>query len=348
MIVAPNTAKIEPFEIRTGTDAEYAALAEFRNAIRRERLPEDPPIPLSEHVAGWRTMPEREVIKMWLARTPEGRVIAEGGVHFERVPENRHLVHFEVMVLPEFRRQGWGRALFAHLVEVPLQEGRTLMMTTTRSHMPGAEVLERVGAVKGLTAHTNQLEIKDLPTGLLESWIQRAGERAQGFELGFWEGLFPEEDLEAICTLIEVMNTAPRSENVEDWRLTPEQLRDWQLQNKATGEENATAYVRDRSTGRLVGYTELFWNPNRPTILQQSGTGVFPEMRGFGLGRWLKAANLLRALERWPSVLKVRTGNADVNRAMLSINHEMGFKPYLASTEWELSLERALAYVKNG
>lgn len=52
----------------------------------------------------------------------------------------------------------------------------------------------------------------------------------------------------------------------------------------------------------------------------QGGTGVFPEFRGKGLGRWLKAA-------------------------MLGINQALGFRPYLSRCVWQRETDKAEAYL---
>lgn len=44
------------------------------------------------------------------------------------------------------------------------------------------------------------------------------------------------------------------------------------------------------------------WNPNRPMILEQGFTGVYPEYRNKGLGRWLKAEMMQRILRERPEV----------------------------------------------
>ena len=105
-------------------------------------------------------------------------------------------------------------------------------------------------------------------------------------------------------------------------------------------------HVRHIASGELAGFTEVVWNPYRPDILQQWGTGVKPKFRGQGLGRWLKATMLEKVLRERPSVRVIRTGNADTNAPMLKINYEMGFKPYKAFYVWEVETEqvaRALA-----
>lgn len=97
----------------------------------------------------------------------------------------------------------------------------------------------------------------------------------------------------------------------------------------------------------LTGYTELYFQPDKPTIGSQGDTGVFPEYRGRGLGRWLKAAMLEKLLVERPLIQYVRTGNADSNAAMLKINRELGFMPYLAQIIWQIDIEKASAYLES-
>ena len=56
------------------------------------------------------------------------------------------------------------------------------------------------------------------------------------------------------------------------------------------------------------------WNPNRPELLGQGMTGVFPQYRNRGLGRWLKAAMLDKVLKERPQVKYVRTWKRRLER----------------------------------
>jgi len=54
--------------------------------------------------------------------------------------------------------------------------------------------------------------------------------------------------------------------------------------------QRAPLVARELATGKLAGFTETFWRPSNAELLQQGGTGVWPQFRNKGLGRWLKAA----------------------------------------------------------
>jgi len=150
-----------------------------------------------------------------------------------RTGENQHLGQFEITVLPEYRRQGLGRQFLAVIAETAQQEGRRLLMTNTTDRIPGgAAFLTRMGAKKGLEAHTNQLRIVDLDRGKLADWLARGQRSLAEFDLGFWDGAYPEESLEAVAELYELINQQPMGElDVEDDHATPERLRQMESQS---------------------------------------------------------------------------------------------------------------------
>ena len=340
--------EIRPFAFATASDHEYAALNRHFNRAKAETLPDDPPTPLEETIGMMQNVPEFVSVDAWAGwNADKTEFIASAVVSFLKTEENAHLVQFDMSVDPPYRRQGIGRELLRQAVEVPRREGRRLMMTDSNVRVPAGEAfLTRLGAERGMEMHTNQLVLADLDAALLERWQADGAARASGFTLGFWDGPYPDDQLEAVAALIDVMNTAPRENlDMEDMHMTPDQLRQMEQMSAAMGTERWTLYVTETATGRFGGFTEITWNPGSPQIVQQGGTGVFPEFRGLGLGRWLKAAMLDRIRRDRPEVKYVRTGNADSNAAMLGINQALGFKPYLSRCVWQLETDKALAYL---
>jgi GNAT superfamily N-acetyltransferase len=115
----------------------------------------------------------------------------------------------------------------------------------------------------------------------------------------------------------------------------------------AKGEQLWVLYSLDRANQKLVGWTEVAWNPNRPMLLNQGFTAVDAAYRNKGLGRWLKAAMMQKILEERQEVEFIRTRNANSNAPMLKINNEMGFKPYNALTAWQVNIDQVEEYLNS-
>lgn len=339
--------KILPF-LPDSPEADFRALNRHVNRMRRERLPDDPPIPLEETIQNRQNVPDYVDQQLWAAWTP-GRAEIAGlaGAAFLRTEENRHVGQFELTVVPEHRLQGLGRQLLRLVAEAARQDNRRLLVASTTDRVPGGEAfMLRLGAHKGLVGHTNQLRLDELDRDLLRAWLERSPADLEQFELGFWDGPYPEDQIQAIADLNDLVNQQPLGDlEIEDMHLTPQQIRQMEKNIFARGYERWTFYLLDRTTGQFAGYTETTWNPNRPELLGQEMTGVFSQYRGRGLGRWLKAAMLEKVLRERPQVRFVRTGNADSNAAMLKINTEMGFKPYMAQALWQVETQQVFDYL---
>jgi len=344
----PFLDQIQPFNIKEATQAEYAVMNRHNNRMRKERLPDDPPIPMDEMISSMQNLPDFVDVKMWCAWNPDHtEIIAEGDVTLLNMEENRHITQFDLGVEPEYRCQGLGRKILALITEAARADNRRLMLSETSDRIPAGEAfITRIGGKKGLETHVNQLRIPDLDSSLLERWLNISEDNLAEFEIGFWDGPYPEQQVAAVVELIELTNQQPMGDlEINEVHMTSEQLRQMEKMHFARGNERWTYYVVEKASGRFAGYTETFWNPNRPEILRQDMTGVFPEFRGKGIGRWLKAAMLDKVLKERPQVKYVRTGNADSNAAMLKINNELGFQPYIAQTLWQVEIDNVERYL---
>jgi len=274
-------------------------------------------------------------------------IVALGNVILMRVEENEQLAQFEITVLPQHRRQGLGRRLLQTIAEAARADDRHLLMTETVDRIPEGEAfLNRIGAKKGLESHTNQPCLTDLNRRLLDEWLVYGQENLKEFEIGLWRGAYPEQEIQAIADLWELTNQHPFGElEIEDMHVTTEQIRQSEQNIFARGIQRWIIHAVDRATRKFARYTETTWNPNRPEIRMQEMTGVFPRFRNKGLGRWLIAVMLDQVLKEHPEIKYVRTGNADSNAAMLKINNELGIKPYMANTLWQVEIQKVMDYL---
>ena len=337
-------SEFQALQFREIDDAAAVALNHLLNIIRLEREPDDPPHPLDEDLQGWRAIPDLLEVPLWLAWDPSrDQIIAMGDLEIWHTPDNQHLAEFEINVHPDYRRHRWGSRLLHLITAEARRQNRRLMIAGTNSRVPaGAAFMKCLGATPGLEAATNQLCLDELDRNLLQRWLDVPSELRTRFSLGLWEGTYPEDKIPAVVELFQIANDAPHDQiEVEDRQYTAEMLRQFERHQIARGYLRWTYYVVENATGHFCGFTETFWNPNRPAIISQDFTGVHPEFRGLGLGRWLKAAMLDKVLRDRPQVTLVRTGNANSNAPMLAINNALGFKLYNAFTYWQVETEKA-------
>lgn len=339
---------IELFDWTRASESDFAALNAFSNRMRAEATPEYPPLTLQETQAQFQNIPDFVEIRMWLIwNETHDQIVGSCVCNVLNADHNQHIAQIELEVLPEARRQGLGSALLAKAVAMTEVTGRRLLIAQTQSNVPAGEAfMQRIGAEVGLKMGSNQLEIDSLDRALLNRWLAKSDALLESFEFGQWEGAYPEEDLATIAAMREVMNTTPLDDlEIEDMRWTPEQLRQMEAYFKQQGMERWTQYARHKASGKIAGYTEMFWKSTKPEYLNQGDTGVFPEFRGQGIGRYLKAKMMELMLERKPQAKYVRTGNAYSNAPMLKINEEMGFKPFRSTITWQIPLEKAQAFL---
>jgi mycothiol synthase len=330
---------VEELDPTSLDEATLAQLAELSTIEERELAPEDPPVAVAEEADDLRVLPTFEEVHLWAARDPDGGLLGRASLSIEHREENQHLAEVSLVVRPESRRQGIGRRLLDAAVERARTAGRTTVIGWSAAGRDGAAAARAVGAEIALVERISRLRTAELDRSLLEAWIARAPERAAGYSLVAWDDRCPDELLERFGAVMAVMNTAPRGDmDMEDEVFTPELIRDFQASMARKGTTIWTVAARHDASGELAGFTALFFPKHRPWHAEQGDTGVDPDHRNKGLGRWLKAVNLLRLLDERPEVQVVDTGNAATNEPMLNINVALGFRPLAEAETVQLKL----------
>jgi GNAT superfamily N-acetyltransferase len=334
---------ITPHDPRQDTDDEIAELVAYANRLTAEVLPDDPEQTVEQATAAIRSSPPRIRHVSFRVRDEAGRLVANGTTRIDPEDDNPDVLWAGINVLEDHRRRGIGRRLLAEVVAVAEREAKSRLMGTTWPAVEaGDRFAEAMGAVARQRSHLNHLPLAEVDRPMLERWVADAADRAADYELIGWDGAVPDEHLPRWIDLLLVMNTAPLDDlELNDFTLTPEQLRDAERQSEAMGVEQWTLVARHRATGEWAGFHDVGWDPTQPQFVYVGATGVEPAHRGHALGKWLKAAMTLRILDERPDVTNVRTGNADSNDAMLGINRLMGYRPLLAQTTWEVTVEEA-------
>lgn len=309
------------------------AFVEQANREINRLRPDDPPAHPDEVVSQFMNLPPAlTALELW-AVMDKGTMVAQALMQCVSIGSNEDQAQVSLLIDPDWRRQGLGTELMREMSGLSLELGRTTLVATSTSLEPaGAAFLTACGLEAKQKNGENRLKLADLSPALLRDWTTRPND---GYTLEIWQGVIPDDQLEAYAELFSVMNDAPK-DNVksEEFRMTPELLRELQELRQQGNEDALTAVVRHKS-GELVGLNELSWSRSEPTHVNQGGTGVKPAHRGHRLGQWLKAANILKLMEVSPQAKLIRTTNAVSNAPMLRINDEMGFRLYRTQTVWQ-------------
>ena len=328
--------ELEHRTAKTVSDAEIREFTALANVLRKQTLPDDPPSQAEVRIEEFKNMPDFVEVHIWLAKE-NNAAIGFANLQIVHLPDNQHMAQFNIQILPEHRNKGVGKTILKELCETAKTANRSLLIAMSHDKIPAGDIfLERYGFGRGMETKVSQLSISDLELQKLEGWIKTGETRASDYVLGCWDAAIPEQEILAFSSLMDVMNTQPKGDlEMEDEHLSPEVIRDMEKVKFGSGGRRVISYVKHRTSGEFAGYTELEWHPTRASIVTQQATGVNLEHRNLGLGRWLKAANLREMLALNLDAKFVRTGNADVNAAMLKINLELGFKPYFRSIVWQ-------------
>jgi len=338
-----SVARVNPVEL---PDEDLPAALQFSNVLRRERDPDEPPATLEEFASRLRNKPAFVEVNSWLVRETEGErcFVARADLVFHHTGQNEHTAHLKVDVLPEYRRRGIASRLLPGIVALARERGKSLLMTHSDGRIPAGEAfLSRTGAEKALESVVSHLNLAAVDRDLLAAW-----QANDAFEVGWWDGAYPEAELGPITDLYNALFAdVPQGDlRLDSPRFTPEQIRQFERDMAARGNVRWVAWARERATGAYAGLTETLWNRHRPHRVDQRLTGVLGDFRQRGVARLLKAAMVERILVERPGVRYVRTDNAETNAAMLSINRALGFRSAYAEVMWQVPVERVEAYLR--
>jgi mycothiol synthase len=328
-------------EVHALPDGELRPYYELERTAALETWPDDGFLDFDSWATWHRGQPPEHRATLLVAPAANG-LDGAARVSWEEVPENRHLAFVEVTVAPASRRRGLGGRLLQEAAEVAQAAGRTLLVGGTSSRTPPGEAFAKsAGASLAMIERENRLRLEDVDRELLRRWLQPA----VGYRTVSVDGPSPPELVEEASAMQELMNDAPRGDlQADDFRSRPEHMLLRERTLAAAGFRVWSVYAQQEAGGRLVGFTRLSSHPSRPAVVEQWGTAVAREHRGHGLGRLLKATNLDRVLSELPGAREVTTTNADTNRWMLAINHELGFRQVAEWHQWQLETAPVLRY----
>lgn len=316
-------------------DERVVAAAALIAQWERDELGEDEPT-TAEEVAFWVHVHSSGLSGRLAVAVMGSQVTGAALVAFDPLAEPDNAWLHWLVVDPAHRREGVGRSLIDAVATRARGAGCSVVTHGAPEDSAGASrFAAAVGAVPGLVNEQNRLRMGDVPAGLLEGWAERVAERAAGYSLVTWTGVCPEEYLDRCARAYEIMNTAPQDPGAEPIRASAERVRAGQELHAARMHGFFTTVLHEAS-GELVALTELGQIRSRPRHADQGDTCTDPAHRNRGLGRWIKAHNLLWLLREHPEVEHIDTWNANVNEPMLKINRAMGYRRVRTWRNWRL------------
>jgi GNAT superfamily N-acetyltransferase len=316
---------------------------ELRCSVVRADWPDYPPPCWVYELGCVRYSCPGEVETRWVARVA-GSVVGGCLLNLPML-DNQRNAGGGILVAPEHRRRGIGRALLAHLRAEAIRHGR-IRLVVPASHPldpaapdPAGTFAAVSGAVPALLETRRWLDVDSLDLAVLALLDAQARAGSRDYSLVQWVGSTPQRWLDDIAYLTGRMSTdAPLDDlqwDAEVYDAARIQARDASC--LARGLHVLTTAAVD-NTGRLAAFTQIVGFATSPWFADQGDTIVAPEHRGHRLGTLIKVANLHHARAQRPELRVIDTCNADSNPYMVRINEAMGFRPHHRTAEWQLDL----------
>jgi GNAT superfamily N-acetyltransferase len=265
--------------------------------------------------------------------------------------ENLHLTMVELWVHPDHRRRGIGREAFEAIRQFARSRGRTTLLGEyceplesgpPRDPAPAA-FAAAVGAERALPEVRRRLDLATVDT---DDWRARHEDglrQAKGYSVLWWSGAIPDEYAADIAYLDgRLVQDAPMGElRYEPEKVDAGRVRAMDEALELRGQSHYHAAARDDQTGRVVGWSALYFSVGVSSQAWQGITIVDPMHRGHGLGLVVKLENLLRTREIQPDLRYVDTWNATENGHMIAINEAIGFRPVDGWVTWQCEVDPA-------
>jgi mycothiol synthase len=337
-----------PFDPHRAPESILHGVHEVAVAAEAEDHPEDPPMPFEQRLLRWRASSPSHVEVRRIYAEEGGTVIA--CAYSQRWPVEDPENSFAWMAVhPRHRRQGLGRLMLDQVLADLEAAGSKKTIVDCVAGRPWEDALARWGLTHALTEKKSRLYLADVDWGLMDSWIDRAQERASDYDILHSEAPIPDRHMEQWCRVNNVMNTAPLEDlELEDRVMTPQKWRELEQMHADRGDRLLATAAVHRASGEFAGFTDVFVQRHQTDLAQQHDTAVDPAHREKGLGRLIKALMIKRIAADHPEVTRIDTGNVGSNAAMLGINIEMGFKPILTINAWQGEIATVRASLASG
>jgi len=183
---------------------------------------------------------------------------------------------------------------------------------------------------KGNTMKWMQLEFPKINHHLLDDWIKLLPENCSYKITANLNEKEREEVAEAVNFFFQDMK---RDDTVVSTHLTTDAILKMEEMEKVRDSSYKYLIVRDINN-KLIGLSYAAHKINEPAYARQMMTGVAPDYRRKGLGKFMKATMYQHLLQEAPHLKGVRTNCIAENYRIIGLNEQVGFKPDFDEQEW--------------
>ncbi|MGW3513603.1 GNAT family N-acetyltransferase [Streptomyces sp. NPDC000994] len=271
----------------------------------------------------------------WLASDADANPV---GTAFLRLFDGgqAHLAELTLHVHPVERLKGVGSRLLDTAVAAARDNNRRCVVAQAGAGSPGDHFLPARGFRKVLTLRYSRLPLADVDIPSLAEIIERPH---SGYRLASWQGAVPDDLAQTFADSRRAMDDMPMEDTdhgTTTWDV--DRVRAAAKAVEQRGDHLHTVVAIDASNGSIAGFTELVVPGGGTGDAQHYGTGVLPEHRGHGLGRWMKAESIRQAHGHYPDLGGLLTDTADSNTHMRHISDSLGYLPTHTTLQYQLDL----------
>ncbi|MFE6477064.1 GNAT family N-acetyltransferase [Streptomyces rochei] len=275
----------------------------------------------------------------WLACGDDGDPLGYAFLRLFTRQGQEHLAELRLNVHTAERRRRVGTRLLDAAVAAARENGRRSVVAQADADTPGDHFLAASAFRKVLALTYARLALAEVRGGRAGE-IQAIVERPHpGYRLTSWRGTVPDELAKTFAESRRAMDDMPMDDT--DYGVVAWDVERVLAVAKAVadrGEQLTTVAVVDASDGSIAGFSEFVVPGDGKGDGLHYGTGVLPEHRGHGLGRWMKAESIRLARVQHPELAGLVTDTADSNTHMRRINDALGYVPTHKALEYQLDL----------
>ena len=322
----------------------------FRRERQLEVRPEDPVVPDEveettmqhdrESMIAYRyEIADRGEMLSWF----DGHTTRPGSPGYE---SNRRFFNAYWAVGRAHRRQGIGSMWLPLVVELMDRHGCSVATIGTEEDS-GHEFLRWLGAEEKITGAENRLRLSDVDWSMVGRWMDEGRRKSPATRLEIYDGRLPESMWPDFAAQRGTLLNSMPFDDLDHGEIviTAERIRESYERMERLQEVVHTVIAREPDA-TISGMTDMWWAPYRPSFVEQMFTGVRPEARGRGIGKWIKAAMLDHIHTLYPQAEWISTGNASSNAPMLAINTKLGFRQFRTGSEYQISRDQLAERVR--